>query len=267
MDDDNVITFDTEGYSYLVDADACDGVFALLVPSWGVAAGESAAHGGYVVTFDDRGARTASYGVVSALSNEEEGVSYEFSRLSMGADGVFAVSRTMEESDAHTEHEIVLFTQEAEFSADGVVQGAHLFVNGSMRGAWLENGSWLAIGWPMEAQLIAGSNSEGAGAAKEVVEPDYLHYYVTAPTGVPDEPEPEPGPDDPVIPEDPDTPDAPDQPEDDQPAAPSVDDTASEPDAAPALPSTGDTAALVVAALATCGAAALVLGTRYNRRV
>ena len=32
LDDDNVITFDTEGYSYLVDADACDGVFALLVP-------------------------------------------------------------------------------------------------------------------------------------------------------------------------------------------------------------------------------------------
>lgn len=132
LDDGDVITFDIEGFSYLVDADARDGMFALLAPSWGVASGESAAHGGYVVTFDDRGARTASYGVVSALSNEEEGVSYEFSRLSMGADGVFAVSRTMEESDAHTEHEIVLFTQEAEFSADGVVQGAHLFVNGSM---------------------------------------------------------------------------------------------------------------------------------------
>ena len=160
-----------------------------------------------------------------------------------------------------------------------MVQGAHLFVNGSMRGAWLENGSWFAIGWPMEAQLIAGSYSEGAGAAKEVVEPDYLHYYVTAPIGVPDEPEPEPepepdpkpepepdpkpepGPDDPVIPEDPDTPDAPDQPEDDQPAAPSVDDTASEPDAAPALPSTGDAAALVAAALATCGVTALVFGS------
>ncbi|MBM6778860.1 hypothetical protein H6A16_05040 [Collinsella tanakaei] len=263
LDDDDVITFDTEGYSYLVDADARDGVFALLVPSWGVTAGESAARGGYVVTFDDRGTRTASYGVVSALDNEDGGASYEFSRLSIGADGAFAVSRTTGENDAYTEHEIVLFTSETESSADGVVQGAHLFVNGSMRGTWIENGSWLAIGWPMEAQLAVGSYSEGADAVGDAVEPDYLRYYVTAPVGVPDEPEPEPKPE----PEAPDAPDAPDQPEAGQPVAPAADDVASEPDAGPALPSTGDAAALVAAALAMCGAFALVLGARCNRRV
>lgn len=201
----------------------------------------------------------------------------------MGADGTFAVSRTLEEGDAYTEQEIILFASEAETSADGVVQGARLFVNGSMRGAWLEDGSWLAIGWPMEAQLIAGSYSESADAMEDAVEPDYLRYYVTAPVGVPDEPEPvpepEPEPDpepepEPVPdpepepkPEDPDAPDAPDQPEAGQSAAPSVDSTAPEPDAAPALPSTGDAAALIAAALATCAAFALVLGARYSRRV
>ena len=219
VDPAGVITFDTDGYRRLSAADELDGSFTLLM-SYDPDAIDAA--DGYLLTFDGVGTQTGVREVTSSRDHEPGAMDYLFSAVDMGANGGVAVSRSASASGGFTEQEVVLYAPKAASGQSGSSAPVRLFVNGAMRGVWMADGAWLAVGWPVGFIETAAGAPPSAGDGMQTEEREQLGYIVTEPIDASSGVDPDPGDpgDDPEVPgtDDPDDPDGPDEP--DEPAGP-----------------------------------------------
>lgn len=249
------------GITELVDADAHGGRVALLGRASGAGWEESGAR---AAVFDAEGALTGSVDVAGAASAPGAGSTF-FSRVRLAADGSLAVTGFQAQGSGYAPLETVLFAA----SSDGAVGGepaGRVIANAPVQGVWMDDGSWLALSWPMgelpgPAGAPAGDAASGGGDGAEA-----LGYAVTEPIAAADDPG------DPDAPVDPDTPVEPEASEDPGSAGDATD--ADDPSGSAREPGilarTGDgmPAAVLAAggAGAVCAAAGIALAIRRRHR-
>ena len=71
-----------------------------------------------------------------------------FSRVRLAGDGSLAVTGFQAQGSGYTPLETVLFAA----SSDGAVGGepvGRVIANAPVQGVWMDDGSWLALSWPM----------------------------------------------------------------------------------------------------------------------